>query len=99
VSGVVVQMNAMYEYVLAKRRAMEAQARALEEGMNVKPKYEYDSDEDTEGGTWEHKRRVLEMEATKGCSIQYRISSISSISSDARLIRTRSVSEKIIIIF
>ena len=61
-----VQMNAMYEYVLAKRRAMEAQARALEESMNVKPKYEYDSDEDTEGGTWEHKRRVFEMEATKG---------------------------------
>jgi len=60
-------MNAMYEYVLAKRRAMEAQARALEAGMNIKPKYEYDSDEDTEGGTWEHKRRVLEMEATKGC--------------------------------
>jgi len=59
-------MNAMYEYVLAKRRAMEAQARALETSMSVKPKYEYDSDEDTEGGTWEHKRRVLEMEATKG---------------------------------
>jgi len=68
---VVVQMNAMYEYVLAKRRAMEAQARALEAGMNVKPKYEYDSDEDTEGGTWEHKRRVMEMEATKGCQILY----------------------------
>jgi len=61
-----VQMNAMYEYVLAKRRAMEAQARELEAGMNVKPKYEYDSDEDTEGGTWEHKRRVFEMEATRG---------------------------------
>jgi len=60
------QMNAMYEYVLAKRRAMEAQARALEAGMNVKPKYEYDSDEDTEGGTWEHKRRMMEMEATRG---------------------------------
>ena len=59
-------MNAMYEYVLAKRRAMEAQAKALEAGMNVKPKYEYDSDEDTEGGTWEHKRRDVEMVATRG---------------------------------
>ena len=56
----------MYEYVLAKRRAMEAQAKALEAGMNIKPKYEYDSDEDTEGGTWEHKKRDLEMVATRG---------------------------------
>jgi len=62
-------MNAMYEYVLAKRRAMEAQAKALEAGLNVKPKYEYDSDEDTQGGTWEHKRRDMEMTATRGrCS-------------------------------
>ena len=30
-----------------------------------KVKYEYDSDEDTEGGTWEHKRRRQEMEKTK----------------------------------
>jgi len=60
------QMNAMYEYVLAKRKAMEAQARALEAGLNIKPKYEYDSDEDVEGGTWEHKRRTAEMTATKG---------------------------------
>lgn len=59
------EMNAMYEYVLAKRKAMEIQARALEAGLNIKPKYEYDSDEETEGGTWEHKRRNLEMEATR----------------------------------
>ena len=31
-----------------------------------KPKYEYDSDEDTEGGTWEHKKRSLEMQKTAG---------------------------------
>ena len=75
-------MNAMYEYVLAKRRAMEAQARALEANMNVKPKYEYDSDEDTEGGTWEHKRRVLEMEATKGLGIlMFDISALCTFSS------------------
>jgi len=28
-------------------------------------KYEYDSDEETDGGTWEHKRRANEMEKTK----------------------------------
>ena len=33
------------------------------------PQYEYDSDEDTEGGTWEHKKRNLEMTATQGLSI------------------------------
>lgn len=61
-------MNAMYDYVLAKRRAMEA------EGMTVKPKYEYDSDEDTEGGTWEHKRRDAEMVATKGKELIWQFS-------------------------
>ena len=60
------QMNAITEYFMAKRKAMEAQARALEAGMNIKPKYEYDSDEDTEGGTWEHKKRMVEMSATQG---------------------------------
>ena len=59
-------MNAMFEYIQAKKHAMEAQAKALAAGLNVKPKYEYDSDEDIEGGTWEHKRRVMEMEATRG---------------------------------
>lgn len=30
-----------------------------------KHKYAYDSDEDTEGGTWEHKLRTQEMVATQ----------------------------------
>ena len=60
------QMNVMFEYIQAKKNAMEAQAKALAAGLDVKPKYEYDSDEDTHGGTWEHKRRVMEMTATKG---------------------------------
>jgi len=34
--------------------------------QNKHNKYEYDSDEDIEGGTWEHKLRSAEMEATKG---------------------------------
>lgn len=33
--------------------------------MTGKVRYEYDSDEETEGGTWEHKRRLAEMEKTK----------------------------------
>lgn len=45
---------------------MEAQAKALEAGLDIKPKYEYDSDEDTEGGTWEHKKRDVEMQSTRG---------------------------------
>ena len=31
-----------------------------------KNQYEYDSDEDTEGGTWEHKARKKEMTETEG---------------------------------
>ena len=61
------QLNAMYEYVLAKRKAMEMQYKALEAGMKIKPKYEYDSDEEVdEEGTWEHKKRKMEMTATYG---------------------------------
>ena len=59
-------MNAIYDFLTAKKKAMEAQAALLEVGVDVKPKYEYDSDEDTEGGTWEHKKRMAEMAATKG---------------------------------
>ena len=44
--------------------AVVAQIRAAQHGK--KNKYEYDSDEDTEGGTWEHKVRAAEMVATKG---------------------------------
>ena len=59
-------MNAIYEMLTAKKKAMEMQAKALSAGLNIKPKYEYDSDEETEGGTWEHKARMMEMEATMG---------------------------------
>lgn len=31
----------------------------------TKEKYDYDSDEDVDGGTWEHKRRMQEMDKTK----------------------------------
>lgn len=29
-------------------------------------KYEYDSDEDVEGGIWEYKNRIVEMEVIRG---------------------------------
>ena len=45
--------------ITAKKKAMAA-------GASFKPKYEYDSDEETEGGTWEHRLRNSEMEATRG---------------------------------
>lgn len=49
----------MYQNLLKKReevKRLEAQG---------KHKYEYDSDEEIEGGTWEHKLRSAEMEATQ----------------------------------
>lgn len=54
-----IQINLLYQNLLRKReevRRLEAQG---------KHKYEYDSDEETEGGTWEHKLRSAEMEATQ----------------------------------
>lgn len=53
------QINLLYQNLLRKReevKRLEAQG---------KHKYEYDSDEETEGGTWEHKLRSAEMEATQ----------------------------------
>lgn len=47
---------------MAKRRAAEEEMKA----SSSTGKYEYDSDEDTEGGTWEHKKRASEMQATRG---------------------------------
>ena len=45
-------MNVLLEDI--KRKKAES-ARLAQQG---KVKYEYDSDEETEGGTWEHKRYV-----------------------------------------
>lgn len=54
----------MYMRILAQRAAY--QVGAVVEKDSDKPKYEYDSDEDTEGGTWEHKKRKKEMRKTEG---------------------------------
>ena len=57
----------MYELILAQKKAQEAAMMAEVPGIKVKPKYEYDSDEETdEVGTWEHRNRTAEMAATKG---------------------------------
>lgn len=53
------KINLLYQNLLKKReevKRLEAQG---------KHKYEYDSDEETDGGTWEHKLRSAEMEATQ----------------------------------
>lgn len=47
-------MNVVFQLLQAKKKESERLAR------QGKVKYEYDSDEDTEGGTWEHKRYVLD---------------------------------------
>lgn len=48
-------MNVVFQLLQAKKR----ESQRLEQQGKVK--YEYDSDEDTEGGTWEHKRFVLQL--------------------------------------
>ena len=56
----------MYDLIMAQKKAREQALMMDLPGMKVNPKYEYDSDEETEGGTWEHKQRKVEMEATRG---------------------------------
>ena len=57
----------MYMKILAQRAAYQANHAVKQD--NDKPKYEYDSDEDTEGGTWEHKKRKKEMLKTLGLMV------------------------------
>jgi splicing factor 4 len=53
------KINLLYQDLLKKRNEIDNLAKS------GKFKYEYDSDEDTTGGTWEHKLRLQEMEATR----------------------------------
>ncbi|GFR83334.1 SURP and G-patch domain-containing protein 1-like protein [Elysia marginata] len=59
------EMNFMYELVMAQKKMKERALMSEIEGIKVKRKYEYDSDEETEGGTWEHRQRAREMDETK----------------------------------
>eukprot|EP00058_Branchiostoma_floridae_P009102 XP_002594590.1 hypothetical protein BRAFLDRAFT_77561 [Branchiostoma floridae] len=52
------EMQMMYSMITSKRK------KAAENAAKGKFKYEYDSDEETDGGTWEHKRRAQEMDNT-----------------------------------
>lgn len=52
------KVNLLYQDMLRKRDELDRLAKS------GKHKYNYDSDEDTTGGTWEHKMRMAEMEAT-----------------------------------
>jgi splicing factor 4 len=52
------KINLLFQDMQRKRQEIDQLAK------NGKFKYEYDSDEDVNGGTWEHKLRAQEMEAT-----------------------------------
>lgn len=52
------KVNLLYQDMLRKRDELDRLAKS------GRHKYEYDSDEDVTGGTWEHKIRNAEMEAT-----------------------------------
>lgn len=58
------KMRMLFEMMQAKQK--QEQLRQI----TGKVKYEYDSDEETDGGTWEHKKRMQEMEKTKGWACQ-----------------------------
>ena len=53
-------MAALYANIAAK----QVQAR-IQKNSQGKNQFDYDSDEDTEGGTWEHKARMMEMAKTQ----------------------------------
>lgn len=53
------KMRVLFEMLNRKRQKKERLEKA------DKFNYEYDSDEETEGGTWEHKKRCEEMEKTR----------------------------------
>lgn len=53
------KMRVLYEMMQIKQKQLEAKMQA------GKFQYEYDSDEEIDGGTWEHKKRKKEMDKTK----------------------------------
>ena len=61
----------MNKLVAEIRAATEKSIQRLKNDPSKPVVYEYDSDEDTEGGTWEHKMRAQEMLKTLGMHIQF----------------------------
>ena len=58
--------------MVAEIKAATAQASASDQ----KNQYEYDSDEEVDGGTWEHKARVKEMKFTEGLCVCVSVSCV-----------------------
>lgn len=54
------EMQAIYRKIV-EEEAFKARRKKRQED---KPRYEYDSDEEIDGGTWEHKKRKTEMQKT-----------------------------------
>ena len=52
--------------MVAEIKAATAQSSS---GVKKGNRYEYDSDEEVEEGTWEHKARIKEMKLTEGLSL------------------------------
>ena len=54
-----------------QKMVTEIKAATAQSGSGVKKgnRYEYDSDEEVEEGTWEHKARIKEMKLTEGHSL------------------------------
>lgn len=59
-------MLQMNKLVAEIRCSMENAIQKKKQKDPNQPVYEYDSDEEVEGGTWEHKKRAEEMRATLG---------------------------------
>ena len=57
------QMNKLVAEI---RSSMDRAVQKKKQKDPSQPIFEYDSDEDVEGGTWEHKKRREEMMATLG---------------------------------
>lgn len=59
-------MNEIYLKVIQQQMAAANETARQRKKSLDKPRYEYDSDEDVDGGTWEHKKRQQEMQKTAG---------------------------------
>ena len=59
-------MQDIYRKVIEQQMAAAQAASKKKKSKSEKTQYGYDSDEDTEGGTWEHKKRLDEMAKTQG---------------------------------
>ena len=67
-------MNKMVAEVQAATQLLSKEKKNKKKKSAGAPnQYEYDSDEETEDGTWEHKARVSEMQKTKSTYMYIRV--------------------------